>query len=77
LNIRDILEQYKADERVKQLAAALNAGKNPRVALRGLVGSSDAAMAVALYFLQHKPIFSSCPTAKKPAFSRPIWKRYR
>jgi transcription-repair coupling factor (superfamily II helicase) len=68
LNIRDILEQYKADERVKQLAAALNAGKNPRVALRGLVGSSDATMAVALYFLQHKPILFILPDREEAGF---------
>ena len=54
MNIRDILDRYKADNRIKALATALNASKNPRVQLRGLVGSSDAAMAVALYFLQHK-----------------------
>ena len=54
MNIRDILENYKADERVKELAQALNSSKNPRVQLRGLVGSSDATIAVALYFLQHK-----------------------
>jgi transcription-repair coupling factor (superfamily II helicase) len=54
LNIRDILERYKADQRLTALAQALNSSKNPRVQLRGLVGSSDAAIAVALYFLQHK-----------------------
>ncbi len=54
LNIRDILERYKADDRVKELAKALNSGKNPRLQLRGLIGSSDAMVAVALYFLQHK-----------------------
>ncbi|WP_345953596.1 transcription-repair coupling factor [Mucilaginibacter sp. PAMB04168] len=54
MNIRDILDRYKTDERVKELAQALNSSKNPRVQLRGLVGSSDATIAVALYFLQHK-----------------------
>jgi transcription-repair coupling factor (superfamily II helicase) len=54
LNIRDILDRYKDDERVKELAKALNSSKNPRVQLRGMVGSSDATVAVALYFLQHK-----------------------
>jgi len=54
LNIRDILERYKNDGRILELAKALNAAKNPRVQLRGLVGSSDAMVAVALYFLQHK-----------------------
>ncbi len=54
MNIRDILERYKTDNRVTQLAQALNSSRNPRIQLRGLVGSSDATIAVALYFLQHK-----------------------
>ncbi|QJD96388.1 transcription-repair coupling factor [Mucilaginibacter robiniae] len=54
MNIRDILERYKVDARVLELAQALNKAKSPRIQLRGLVGSSDAAIAVALYFLQHK-----------------------
>ncbi|GAB2700246.1 transcription-repair coupling factor [Mucilaginibacter koreensis] len=54
LNIRDILERYKVDDRIKDLAQALNKTKNPRIQLRGLIGSSDAMVAVALYFLQHK-----------------------
>ncbi|WP_460681018.1 transcription-repair coupling factor [Mucilaginibacter koreensis] len=54
MNIRDILERYKVDDRIKDLAQALNKTKNPRIQLRGLIGSSDAMVAVALYFLQHK-----------------------
>lgn len=68
MNIRDILEQYKADERVKALATALNAKKEARVALRGLVGSSDAAVAVALYFLQHKPMVFVLPDREEAGF---------
>ena len=68
MNIRDILEQYKADERVRQLATALNTGKNARVALRGLVGSSDATVAVALYFLQHKPQLYVLPDREEAGF---------
>lgn len=54
MNIRDILDRYKADDRVKALATSINSAKNPRIQLRGLVGSGDATLAVALYFLQHK-----------------------
>ena len=54
LNIRDILARYKTDSRIEELALALNASKNPRVQLRGLTGSSDAAVATVLYFLAHK-----------------------
>ena len=68
MNIRDILEQYKADERVKQLATALNVSKNARIQLRGLVGSSDATVAVALYFLQHKPMVFVLPDREEAGF---------
>jgi transcription-repair coupling factor (superfamily II helicase) len=68
LNIRDILDRYKADERIKALAGALNASKNPRVQLRGLVGSSDAAMAVALYFLQHRHMIFVLPEREEAGY---------
>lgn len=68
MNIRDILERYKADERIKALAQALNAGKNPRVQLRGLVGSGDAAMAAASYFLQHKHMIFVLPEREEAAY---------
>src|ERR1700748_2774198 len=68
LNIRDILERYKTDERVKALAQALNVGKDPRVQLRGLVGSGDAAVAVALYFLQHPHMIFVLPDREEAAY---------
>lgn len=68
LNIRDILDRYKADERIKALATALNASKNPRIQLRGLVGSSDSAMAVALYFLQHKHMIFVLPEREEAGY---------
>ncbi len=68
MNIRDILERYKADERVKALANALNASKNPRVQLRGLVGSGDSAMAVALYFLQHQHMIFVLPEREEAGY---------
>jgi transcription-repair coupling factor (superfamily II helicase) len=68
LNIRDILERYKTDERVMALAKALNSSKNPRVQLRGLVGSSDATIAVALYFLQHKHQLFILPDREEAAY---------
>ncbi|MBB6129370.1 transcription-repair coupling factor [Mucilaginibacter lappiensis] len=68
MNIRDILDRYKADDRIKALATALNASKNPRIQLRGLVGSSDSAMAVALYFLQHKHMVFVLPDREEAGF---------
>ena len=68
MNIRDILDRYKADERVKTLAQALNAGKNTRIQLRGLVGSGDAAVAVALYFLQHAHMIFVLPDREEAGY---------
>lgn len=68
MNIRDILEQYKADERVETLAKAINVSKNPRIQLRGLVGSSDAAIAVALYFLQHRHMIFVLPEREEAGY---------
>ncbi|MBS1531751.1 MAG: transcription-repair coupling factor [Bacteroidetes bacterium] len=68
MNIRDILERYKADERVTAVAQALNAGKNPRVQLRGLVGSGDATVAVALYFLLHPHMIFVLPDREEASY---------
>lgn len=68
MNIRDILERYKTDNRVEELAKALNASKNPRVQLRGLVGSGDATVAVALYFLQHQHMIFVLPDREEAGF---------
>ena len=68
MNIRDILERYKSDERVTALAKALNAGKSPRIQLRGLVGSGDAAVAVALYFLQHLHMIFVLPDREEASY---------
>ncbi|MGZ3820891.1 MAG: CarD family transcriptional regulator, partial [Mucilaginibacter sp.] len=68
MNIRDILEHYKTDERVRTLAEALNAGKAPRIQLRGLVGSGDATVAVALYFLQHAHMIFVLPDREEAGY---------
>ena len=68
MNIRDILDKYKADDRVKALATAINSTKNPRIQLRGLVGSGDATLAVALYFLQHKHMVFVLPEREEAGY---------
>lgn len=68
VNIREIIHRYKDDPRTTQLAKALNSGKHPRVHLKGLVGSSDAMLAVALYFLQHKPTVFVLPDREEAAY---------
>ena len=68
MNIRDIINQYKADTRVDQLAKALNKKKNPRIQLKGLVGSSDSVIAVALFFLQHQNMVFIMPDREEAAY---------
>ncbi len=68
MNIRDILERYKGDSRVQALATALNSAKSPRIQLRGLVGSSDATVAVALWFLQHQHMIFVLPDREEASY---------
>ncbi|OKS88985.1 transcription-repair coupling factor [Mucilaginibacter polytrichastri] len=68
MNIRDILDRYKGDSRVQEVAKALNASKNPRIQLRGLVGSSDATVAVALWFLQHQHMIFVLPDREEASY---------
>ena len=68
MNIRDILNQYKADPRVDELAKGLNKKKNPRIQLKGLVGSSDSVLAIALFFLQHRNMLFIMPNREEAAY---------
>lgn len=52
MNIKDIFQYYKTDERIQSITGALSSGKNTHIHLKGLVGSSDAFIATALYFIQ-------------------------
>ena len=53
MNIKEILEKYKTDERVLALTKA-TVSKTARVQLKGLIGSLDAFVASACYLLNHK-----------------------
>ncbi|MXV49801.1 transcription-repair coupling factor [Pedobacter sp. HMF7647] len=68
MNVRDILDTYKSDNRILSLAKALNVVKNPRIHLKGLVGSSDAMAALALYFLNHQHFVFILPDREEAAF---------
>jgi transcription-repair coupling factor (superfamily II helicase) len=52
LNIKDLFQLYKTDERITSIARAIASQKNPHIHLKGLVGSSDALVSLALYFVQ-------------------------
>ncbi len=68
MNIREILNKYKTDERVVELAKALNMGKGTKIQLKGLVGSADATIAIATYFLLHKPQLFILPDREEAAY---------
>jgi transcription-repair coupling factor (superfamily II helicase) len=68
LNIRDLINRYKTDERVTAFTQVLNSNKNPNIQLKGLVGSADASIALASYFLLHKPLFFILPDREEAAY---------
>ncbi|WP_443945215.1 transcription-repair coupling factor [Pedobacter sp. AW1-32] len=68
MNIRDLINRYKTDERVTGFTQALNSSKNPKIQLKGLVGSSDAVVALSSYFLLHKPMLFIFPDREEAAY---------
>ena len=61
MNVKEIINFYKTDARIEALAKSLNSTKHPRVHLKGLIGSSDALAAAALYFLTHSNLLVVFP----------------
>ncbi|RZM23246.1 MAG: transcription-repair coupling factor, partial [Pedobacter sp.] len=68
MNIRELIDKYKTDERIVALAKALNQGKGSKLQLKGLVGSADATVAVTTYFLLHKPQLFILPDREEAAY---------
>ncbi|RRN77977.1 transcription-repair coupling factor, partial [Pseudoxanthomonas sp. SGD-10] len=60
MNIKDILNKYKADERLTSLSEELNKPK-ARVQLKGLIGSQDAFVASVTYFINHRDMVFILP----------------
>jgi transcription-repair coupling factor (superfamily II helicase) len=52
LDWMDLLQYYKTDDRIIKLAGALSDYKCAKIHLKGLIGSSDAMVALALYNIQ-------------------------
>lgn len=48
MNVQDLLEKYRQSEQVNSLKERIQA-RNPKIQLKGLIGSSDAMLAAALY----------------------------
>ncbi|WP_353181666.1 transcription-repair coupling factor [Parapedobacter lycopersici] len=67
MGIDDILANYRQSEHVTALTKALH-GKNPKVQLKGLIGSADAMVAVACYQLQEKPMVFVLPTHEEASY---------
>ncbi len=67
MNIRDLVNRYKTDDSVIQLAKAANLSKS-RIQAKGLVGSSDVFIAIASYFLLHKPQLFVLPDRESAAY---------
>ena len=68
MTIKDILNLYKEDARVAALASKLNSDPKSRIHLKGLVGSSDAVFAIALYFLQHRNMVFVLPEREEASY---------
>jgi len=68
VNIRDLINRYKTDERIEALAKTLNSGKGNKLQLKGLVGSADAVVSTATYFLLHQPQLFILPDREEAAY---------
>lgn len=68
MNIKDLLNLYKEDPRVAALASKLNSDSKSRIHLKGLVGSSDAVFAIALYLLQHRNMVFVLPEREEASY---------
>ena len=67
MNIQEILSQYGQTEEVTSFVKAIQS-KNPKVQLKGLIGSSDAMIAAAAYHVQERPYIFILPTHEDAAY---------
>lgn len=67
MGIQEILDKYAQSEQVKSLVKSVQA-KNPKIHLKGLVGSSDAMIAAAAYTLQERPFVFILPTHEDASY---------
>ena len=67
MNIKEILERYKSDKRIESLTQALNS-KKERIHLKGLVGSLDAFVVSATYYLNHTNMVFVLPDREEANF---------
>lgn len=67
VNISNILDQFKGNTSVEELVKALQASK-PKIALKGLIGSADAMVAISAYQLQNRPFVFILPDHEEASF---------
>ena len=67
MGIQEILEKSSQSETVQSLTKALQS-KNPKIQLKGLIGSSDAFIAVSSYNLQERPMVFILPTHEDASY---------
>ncbi len=67
VNISTILDQFKSSAKVGELVNALQASK-PKIALKGLIGSADAMVAISAYQLQERPFIFILPDHEEASF---------
>ncbi|PRD54041.1 transcription-repair coupling factor [Sphingobacterium gobiense] len=67
MGIQEILDKYAQSEKVKSLVKSIQA-KNPKIHLKGLIGSSDAMLAAAAYTLQERPFIFILPTHEEASY---------
>ncbi|WP_159636493.1 transcription-repair coupling factor [Sphingobacterium composti Ten et al. 2007 non Yoo et al. 2007] len=67
MNIQEILAQYGQTTQVTSLVKAIQ-GKNPKIQLKGLIGSSDAMVAASAYHLHERPYVFILPTHEDASY---------
>jgi len=67
VGIQEIIERYTQSQQVKALTKSVQ-GKNPKIQLKGLIGSSDAMVAAASYTLQERPFVFILPTHEDASY---------
>lgn len=67
MNIQEILAHYGQTTQVTSLVKAIKS-KNPKIQLKGLIGSSDAMVAASAYRLQVRPYVFILPTHEDASY---------
>src|SRR5690606_23084154 len=67
VNIASILKKFESNTSVEALVKALQAS-NPKIALKGLIGSADAMVAISSYQIKERPYLFILPDHEEASF---------